>query len=477
MRKQDKAHQKLLSDVWGELEDIYQDTSKKIAKEAVKSAQKLSSPFILSDNKKLANMADMATGLVIAKIYTYIFKTNKEARNISRQANEPQATSNHKGFKLINFETKEQTKAIRKLTLSDRVWNVGKGFRQEIEIAVNAAWKSGISAEELARNIQKYLVEPDRYYKRFKVNPENNEFGTDTIWKRRITDPITGETKWINANPNDYKPDRGVYKSSFQNAYRLARTELNRAYREEEWEAWNANPNVKGYTIEISGSRNITVCPLCQDMQGDYPKSFKWLGWHPNCRCVAVPIMDYEVSEMPQQFRDFQEKQKQKEHKKQSKLKYQAYDKDWQKAYFDKNTGGYNVYHNDHQFSKQKGGGEAEKVVGRHLANIGKQVEFLPEQGKGKGKGVPDLSFDNQTWDVKYINKANEETIRKYLKNARKADNVIFYFGESESNQQNMVKVALERETGKYIKLGLMNKIPNVYTISPNGVFAKLNKK
>ena len=73
-------------------------------------------------------------------------------------------------------------------------------------------------------------------------------------------------------------------------------------------------------------------------------------------------------------------------------------------------------------------GGEAERHMGRILADRGKRVEFLPERGKGVGK--PDLNFDERTWDVKYIPLANKGTIRKYYKDARKAQYVIFYSEE-----------------------------------------------
>lgn len=30
---------------------------------------------------------------------------------------------------------------------------------------------------------------------------------------------------------------------------------------------------------------------ICDDLQGDYPKDFKFTGWHPWCRCYATPIL------------------------------------------------------------------------------------------------------------------------------------------------------------------------------------------
>ncbi|GHT47162.1 hypothetical protein AGMMS49965_25100 [Bacteroidia bacterium] len=141
--------------------------------------------------------------------------------------------------------------------------------------------------------------------------------------------------------------------------------------------------------------------------------------------------------------------------------KYDSYDPScWTKAYFDYDSGGFNVYHKDHQFTPTGGGGEAETTVGLLLAkHNGKQVEFLPEQGIGYP--VPDLGFDEQTWDVKSIGKAGEDTIRKSIKDARKADNALFYFGKADKYKE--LRSAVDREVTKYQKTGELHKVPNIY--------------
>ena len=48
-----------------------------------------------------------------------------------------------------------------------------------------------------------------------------------------------------------------------------------------------------------------------------------------------------------------------------AKAKYDSYDSDvWIKAGFDENSGGYSVYHREHQFMEEGGGGAIEKKVG-----------------------------------------------------------------------------------------------------------------
>ncbi|GHV58109.1 hypothetical protein FACS1894182_08920 [Bacteroidia bacterium] len=138
--------------------------------------------------------------------------------------------------------------------------------------------------------------------------------------------------------------------------------------------------------------------------------------------------------------------------------KYHSYSDEWEKAYFDPDSGGFNIYHKDHKFSALGGGGEAEKTVGKILAKRGRQIEFLPE---GEEKSA-DIRFDKQTWDIKYIDHANEETIRNYIKDARKADNVIFYYTK---DKYLSLDNAIVREVGKYIKENRVHELPNIYYI------------
>lgn len=52
--------------------------------------------------------------------------------------------------------------------------------------------------------------------------------------------------------------------------------------------------------IEIKLSNNHPVSDICDDLKGVYPKTFRWKGWHPNCRCYQVPVLakQEELDEM-----------------------------------------------------------------------------------------------------------------------------------------------------------------------------------
>jgi hypothetical protein len=144
-----------------------------------------------------------------------------------------------------------------------------------------------------------------------------------------------------------------------------------------------------------------------------------------------------------------------------ARAKYDTYDTDiWIKEYFDEFSGGFNVYHKRHQFAITGGGGEAEKIVGLMLAKYnGKQVEFLPEVGEKKS---PDLFFDSLKWDIKYISKANENTIIKDIRDARKANNAIFYW-DDDKNKLAELRSAINRSVGYFKSKNMLQTMPDIY--------------
>lgn len=178
------------------------------------------------------------------------------------------------------------------LNLSQRVWRYTGAYKKELENTIDLAIGEGTAANRMATVVQKYLNDPDRWYRRFRVKVGEDENGKPIYgrkWKRRVFDKESQSYKWIDDDPKDYHPGRGVYRSSYRNAQRLARTETNIAYRTAEYDRWQDMPFVIG--IEIKLSNNHPVPDICDDLKGIYPKTFKWTGWHPNCRCYQVPVL------------------------------------------------------------------------------------------------------------------------------------------------------------------------------------------
>lgn len=101
---------------------------------------------------------------------------------------------------------------------------------------------------------------------------------------------------------HDQWTGRGYYKSSAQNAMRVARTETNIAYRRADRERWSKLDFVLGFRIQLS--RQHPQEDICDDLVGDYPKTFKFDGWHPQCFCFATPILASEdkIAKMNEAF-------------------------------------------------------------------------------------------------------------------------------------------------------------------------------
>lgn len=187
------------------------------------------------------------------------------------------------------------------LNLSQKVWRYTGMFRDELENTLDLAIGEGVPANRLAAQIKKYLQDPDKFYRRFRIKVGKDENGQPIYgrkWKRRVWDKEANSYKWVDDSPKHFHPGRGVYRSSARNAQRLARTETNIAYRTADFERWAQLDFVVG--IEIKLSNNHPVSDICDDLKGVYPKTFRWKGWHPNCRCYQVPVLakQEELDEM-----------------------------------------------------------------------------------------------------------------------------------------------------------------------------------
>ena len=172
---------------------------------------------------------------------------------------------------------------------SQRVWD-GATLGQ-METAVDEGLMEGMPATRMAKLLEDYLVDPDSCFRRFRIKTGVDADGKSMYgrkWKKRIIHQ-DGSTTWKDADPRDYPVGSGVYHSSYKNALRYTRTTTNIAYRTADYDRYQDLPFVIG--IEIKTSGNHPESDICDELAGEYPKDFLWVGWHPNCRCYQVPIL------------------------------------------------------------------------------------------------------------------------------------------------------------------------------------------
>lgn len=187
-------------------------------------------------------------------------------------------------------------KSAKGLNLAQTIWNYCQQTKSEFEVAMSNVLadglKKGTSAETLGRHIRQYLNDPDRMYRRYHTVQRlaNGQKKDVVTWRRKRV--INGKVRFVE-EPLE-KVGRGVYRSSRMNALRVARTEINSAYHNARNERWANEPFIIGQYIHLSPQHDPEKDEdICDELQGYYPKGFKWSGWHPNCMCTSDPIMVY----------------------------------------------------------------------------------------------------------------------------------------------------------------------------------------
>ena len=175
-------------------------------------------------------------------------------------------------------------RAEQGLNLSDRVWKYTDQFKEEIEMGLDLGLRQGLSADEMSKQLRSFLMHPNTLFRR--VRDEHGQLQLSKAAKA-------------------YHPGRGVYRSSYKNARRLAATECNIAYRTADYERWQDLDFVVGMRIVLSNNHTLNGEPfedICDQLsaplgskatsgRGCYPKDFKFTGWHPLCRCHTESIL------------------------------------------------------------------------------------------------------------------------------------------------------------------------------------------
>lgn len=143
----------------------------------------------------------------------------------------------------------------RGLNLSKNLWSQAEDYKTALEETISLGIQKGTSAITLSKKISQYLKDFD------KIREDYTErFG---------------------------KASR--VKNCEYRSIRLARSEINMAYRTAEQERWKRMDFILGYEIKLSKAHKHE--DICDCLAGQYPKDFKWTGWHPNDMCHAVPII------------------------------------------------------------------------------------------------------------------------------------------------------------------------------------------
>ncbi|WP_114752316.1 hypothetical protein [Pleomorphovibrio marinus] len=170
-------------------------------------------------------------------------------------------------------------RTIDGLKLSDRVWNLSNQLQREIEWSLFSGISEGQSSQTISRSIRRFLRNPDALFRRVR-NAKGNLV--------------------LSRAARQFKPGQGVYRSSYKNAMRVSRTEVNTAYRTADHEKFSSIPFVLGVEVRLSDQH--IVFDVCDIVAGIYPPWFKFTMWHIQCICYAVPVLPSK-----EEFRAYQD--------------------------------------------------------------------------------------------------------------------------------------------------------------------------
>ena len=179
--------------------------------------------FAFSSNKSRSKQADASLSSFRDKLSTIItagisaewaFANDKNDSWVKQLFDNPK-----KGWMLHNLDALDafQHRTTYGHTLSERVWSVAKQFERHVELSLSVGISEGRSAANISRDVRTYLNEPNKLFRGIR-----DVFGNLTLSKAAKA----------------YHPGQGVYRSSYQNAMRMARTEINSAYREADYTRW-----------------------------------------------------------------------------------------------------------------------------------------------------------------------------------------------------------------------------------------------
>ena len=286
MNKFDKQHLANVKRYQRRIDAIY----KKAAEQAAARAESLPAPddyiFTFDDFPAIKKQIDALLATMAAEVEMTVTDGARAEWNLANAKNDALVDSVFGDMAVLAKYHRTHEDALnaflqRKqngLGLSDMVWRYTNQFKGEIEMGLDLGIREGQSAATIARSIQQYLKYPDMLFRRVK-----DEHGVFQLSKRAAA----------------FHPGQGVYRSSYKNALRLAATETNIAYRSADHERIQDLDFIVGIEIHLSNNHTVLnhkkervpLYDICDELQGRYPKEFKFVGWHPNCRCIQTNIL------------------------------------------------------------------------------------------------------------------------------------------------------------------------------------------
>lgn len=265
-----KAHSIRLARYADRVQSVYDTLNLEVARLVLRSGYDGSKPFRFSDYPATKRKFDEIRAQFVSEMRSVIYAGTTEEW---KQSNLVQDLLADKALKFYGIKSRgkkysryyqtnsDVLKAFQQrkedgLNLSQRLWNQSGNYKEEMEYCLSSAIEKGTSAVKLSKRLSKYLTDFPSLKKDYK-----EKYG-----------------KAVACQDCEYR------------SIRLARSEINMAYRVAEQERWKQFDFVLGYEVKLTQNGHH-VPDICDDLAGKYPKDFVLKGWHPNCMCYVIPIL------------------------------------------------------------------------------------------------------------------------------------------------------------------------------------------
>lgn len=283
----DAAHYRQTEQYTQAVNALFDRATTEIAKAVAKGTYDPDKPFSFDDYPGVKSVMQGITKQLADRMITVIETGSKKQWLFACEKNDGFIASIMDTSKLSKARLKKmqdrnlealqtfQGRKVEGMNLSQRVWKYVGQYKAQLESALDVGLGEGRNAAQLSRDVRENLKEPNRLFRRVRDKRGNLV---------------------LSKAAKAFHPGQGVYRSSYKNAMRLTRSEINMAYRESDFLRWQSLDFVVGYEIRRSNHEPLFKCDICEKLVGRYPKTFKFKGWHPQCMCYAMPIlMDEET--------------------------------------------------------------------------------------------------------------------------------------------------------------------------------------
>lgn len=280
----EKSHVNQIISGQNEVERIFRLSIDDISKE-IKRLQKLRKASPTQYGKQLIRNKSLKKQLITMRdnlnknLNSQIKGEISEAWNMANIKNDQLVNGFTKGInirvpaKYYNINTKALENFIKRktkgLSLSQKVWNLSNDTHKLVEDWIATGITQGKSTAKISRDIWRMIGDP-------KGSKVINDAG-ETIRFSKVSDFVR--------NP----APKGHYKNPRASIKRLVRSEINMSYRNSDHDRYQQIDFVVGKRVHLSNGHGDW--DICDNLIGDYPKTFIFDGFHSNCLCFVTSIL------------------------------------------------------------------------------------------------------------------------------------------------------------------------------------------